>query len=112
MAIPHSMTNDERRPALLRARKDVEISMYTLALSVGLDADSMDYAQPDVLWQTETEGVSQIDHLSDELKRPYVDLLNSCFVLLGSWGNSTEYFPPISLGIVDNVVSVYFLIVV
>ena len=77
MAIPHSMTNDERRAALLRARKDVEISMYTLALSVGLDADSMDYAQPDVLWQTETEGVSQIDHLSDELKRPYVDLLNS-----------------------------------
>ena len=76
MAIPHTMNNAERRAALIRARKDIETSMYSIAMSVGLDADAMDYSNPSILWQTDVEGVSQIDHLPDEEKRPYVDILN------------------------------------
>jgi hypothetical protein len=70
------MNNAERRAALIRARKDIETSMYSIAMSLGLDADAMDYSNPSILWQTDVEGVSQIDHLSDEQKRPYVDILN------------------------------------
>ena len=75
MAIPHSMTNAERRQVLVRAKKDVEVTMYELATSLSLDADAMDYTRPEILWQTDVEGVSQIDSKSDEEKKPYVNLM-------------------------------------
>jgi hypothetical protein len=49
--------------------------MYELATIVGLDADKLDYLTPDKLWQTDVQGVSQIDGFSDEDKRPYNELI-------------------------------------
>ena len=74
MAIPHSMTTEERRQVLLRSKKDVETTMYEMASSMGLDADAMDYSNPDVLWQTDVEGVSLIDNLDEAGKKPYENL--------------------------------------
>ena len=75
MSIPHSMTNAERRRVLVRAKKDVEVTMYELATSLSLDADAMDYTRPEVLWQTDVEGVSLIDDKSEEDKKPYTNLM-------------------------------------
>ena len=74
MAIQHSMTTAERRQILLRARKDVETTMFELAFGMGLDADAMDFTQPDVLWQTDVEGVSLIDDFPEADKKPYENL--------------------------------------
>lgn len=71
----HTMTREQRRTVLLRARSHIEASMYALASTIGLDADAMDYLIPDKLWQTDVQGVSKIDDFSDEGKRPYYELV-------------------------------------
>lgn len=68
-----TMTRDQRRAALLRARSHIEGAMYALATTLGLDADAMDYLIPDKLWQISL-GVSTIDDLNEEDRRPYVQL--------------------------------------
>ena len=70
-----TMTRDQRRAALLRARSHIEGAMYALATTLGLDADAMDYLIPDKLWDTGDEGVSKIDDFSDESKRQYNELI-------------------------------------
>ena len=65
----HTMTREQRRTVLLRARSHIEASMYALASTIGLDADAMDYLIPDKLWQTDVQGVSKIDDFSDPIPR-------------------------------------------
>ena len=73
MAIPHSLSKAERRKALLQARRDVELSMYSIAAARGLDADNMDYENPDHLWKDDV-GESEVYDLPVEQLRPYLDL--------------------------------------
>jgi len=68
-----TMTRDQRRTALLRAKSHLEGAMYSIVATLGFDPDELDYLIPDKLWQI-SPGVSMIDDLTEEGKRPYNQL--------------------------------------